>query len=235
MQFLYPNDPPRSLLQNLIRYSARFVNAMAAALFFRMRIHGVQNYPKTGGMILLCNHQSNLDPILIGTTCPRMVNYLGKKTLFKFPPMGWLIDKLDCIPIDREGVGIAGMKETLRRLKKGESVCLFPEGQRTFDGEMVPFMTGFIALIRRVKLPIVPVGLDGAFQAWPRTSLLPKPGPIHIVVGKPIAHAAIEAMTEEEVVQYLTGKITECLKEAQSRYRKSISVGEHVPCDESHA
>ena len=124
-------------------------------------------FPKKNGMIIISNHQSNLDPIVVGCIMPRRMNFLAKESLFDIFPLGWFLRQVDTIPIDREGMGVSGMKETLRRLKRNESILIFPEGTRSRDGEMVPLKPGFVALAKRVKLPMVPIGIDGTFTSWP--------------------------------------------------------------------
>ena len=85
--------------------------------YFRLRWYGIENLPASGGYLLLSNHQSHLDPPLIGAVVPRHINYLARDSLFKNRLFGAFIRSLDAIPIDRNGLGIAGLKETLRRLR----------------------------------------------------------------------------------------------------------------------
>src|SRR6185369_4246968 len=98
-------------------------------------------------------------------------------------------NSLDAIPIDRDGLGLAGLKETLKRLKRGEMVLIFPEGTRTPDGQVAPLKPGFCAIARRANVPLVPVAIDGAFDAWPRFSPVPRPATIHVEFGPPIEPA----------------------------------------------
>ena len=218
MSFL--SDPPRTLLPRCIYDGTRFVFRIMIMILYRAHAIGAHNYPKTGGMIICSNHQSNLDPVVIGSTCPRRLNYLGKKSLFRLKPMGWYLSKLDCVPIDREGVGVAGMKETLRRLKRGESVLLFPEGERSPTGDLLPLMTGFISLCRRAKLPLVPVALDGAYQAWPRHRKFPRLGRVVVVVGEPISAEDIAGMDNDQLVEELSGRIAGCFYRARNLRNK---------------
>ena len=109
----------------------------------RIRVVGREHVPQKQGGLLLSNHQSHLDPVLLGLACDRRLNYLARESLFRFTPFRWLIQSLDAIPIDREGVGLSGLKETLRRLKQDELVLIFPEGTRTRDGEISPLKPGF--------------------------------------------------------------------------------------------
>src|SRR5690606_31019997 len=106
--------------------------------------------------------------------CSRRLNYLARQTLFDHKFFSKLINSLDAIPIDRDGFGIAGLKETMRRLKREEMVLIFPEGTRTRDGEIAPLRPGFYTLAKRCPVALLPVAVDGAFQSWPRGQKLPR-------------------------------------------------------------
>jgi 1-acyl-sn-glycerol-3-phosphate acyltransferase len=182
----YP-DPMQRPLANRLWYEFVRRSALTMAMvFYRIRCHHRERYPTTGGFLVLSNHQSYLDPPLVGACVPRQINYLARKTLFDNRIFGGLIRSLDSIPLDRDGLGIGGLKETLRRLKRGEGVLLFPEGTRSMDGELQPLKPGFSALVDRAEVPIVPVAIDGAHEAFPRTKKWPRRAVIHIVVGDPI-------------------------------------------------
>lgn len=105
---------------------------MFLLVFYNVRVHNQHLLPMSGATLVCSNHQSNLDPIVIGCNCPRRLNFLARKKLFKFP-LGMFLKVLDAISIDRDGIGIGGMKETLRRLRKNEPMLMFPEGQRSSD------------------------------------------------------------------------------------------------------
>jgi 1-acyl-sn-glycerol-3-phosphate acyltransferase len=135
---------------------------------------------------------------------------LARDTLFGFAPFRWLINSLDAIPIDREGSGLSGLKETLRRLKRGEMVLLFPEGTRTRDGEVAPLKPGFCALARRAGVPLVPVAMEGAFDAWPRKQLLPQPAVIHIQFGPPLLPAEVERLDDRQLVEAVEQRLRKC-------------------------
>src|SRR5580704_9941388 len=129
-------SPSRSLAKRFWYRFLQFVCRLLATLLFQIRISGRDFVPREGGVMVLSNHQSHLDPVLVGLACDRRLNYLARETMFGFAPFRWLIQSLDAIAIDREGSGLAGLKETLRRLKRGEMVLIFPEGTRTSDGEV---------------------------------------------------------------------------------------------------
>ena len=129
----------KTLWQHFVRLVAR----LAAVWMFRIRSFGHESIPSDGAGLVLSNHQSNLDPLLIGLCSPRGFHYVARESLFRNRVLAWLMRSLDGFPIDREGTGISGLKETLRRLKHGQVVVLFPEGTRTRDGEVQPIKPGF--------------------------------------------------------------------------------------------
>jgi 1-acyl-sn-glycerol-3-phosphate acyltransferase len=138
------------------------------------------------------------------------MNYLARETLFRFAPLGWLIHSLDAIPIDRDGLGLNGIKESLRRLKRGEMVLIFPEGTRTRDGEVAAFRPGFTVLAARSKAWILPVAIEGAFDAWPRSQKLPGRGTIHVSYGKPIPPEEVASYDERELAAEVERRVRQC-------------------------
>lgn len=208
-------DPPRPLFKRCVQDFARLVVRLYMIVFHRIRVHGIENVPQQNGMIICANHQSNLDPIVVGSVMPRRTNYLAKETVFNFKPLGWLLEQFDTIAIDRDGMGVSGMKETLRRLKRNESILIFPEGTRSKDGEMNAFKPGFVALAKRVKSPLLPIGLDGTFASWPPGKLFPIPGRIHAVIGKPVQPEEFSGLSDDDIVELLAGRIKSCSEKAR--------------------
>ena len=143
---------------------ARLGCVVFCAIFFRLRVRGRANVPRSGACILAGNHQSYLDPVFCGVGLSRRLCYVARDSLYDFKPFAWLIRSLDAIPIGRDKADIAAMKMIIARLQEGEAVCLYPEGTRTHDGRIVPFKAGFGLLCRRSRAAVVPVLVDGAFE-----------------------------------------------------------------------
>jgi 1-acyl-sn-glycerol-3-phosphate acyltransferase len=177
-------------------------------VWFRYRATGRAHVPRTGAVLLVANHQSHLDPVLVGVACPRQMSALARHDLF-FWPLGWLIRSLGAVPIERGRSGAAGFKATLNLLRQGEAVLVFPEGTRTRDGQLQPFHPGFCALARRSGATIIPVSIDGAFAALPRGSGFPRPKPISIVLGRPITDGQGTQLGDEQLRDLVFERIRE--------------------------
>ena len=188
----------------------------------QIRCRGRSFLPSQGGVLLLSNHQSHLDPVIAGVVADRRLNFLARDTLFAFAPFRWLILSVDAIAINREGVGLSGLKETLRRLKSEEIVLMFPEGRRSDDGQIAPLLPGFCSLARRVKVPLVPMAIDGPFEAWPRWRLLPRPAVIHVQVGPPITPREAAKLSDRELVAELAHRIGSCHEKAKKSRIRAI-------------
>lgn len=194
---------------------------MLAVVVFRIRCFGREHVPPSGGGLVMSNHQSNMDPVLVGLATNRRLNYLARETLFAFAPFRWLIKSLDAIAIDREGLGLAGLKETLRRLKRGELVLIFPEGTRTRDGEIAPLKSGFCAVARRANVPLLPVAVAGAFESWPRTRLLPRRTVLRVQFGPPLWPSDIEQLDDAALVAEIERRMRACYERARESRRRA--------------
>ena len=213
--------PPESTTRTVAQQVGYAVIRLLARLFgvglFRLRCFGRQHVPKTGAVLVCSNHQSFFDPILVGLTCDRRLNSLARESLFRVPVLRWWIQFLDAIPIDRDGLGMAGLRESLRRLRRGEMVLIFPEGTRSVDGSVAELQSGFCLLARRGEVTLLPVGIDGAYDAWPRTAICPRLATIRICVGEPIRPEHTREISNEQLVSELQVRIRDC----HARARKS--------------
>ena len=214
---------PRPLLHRLWYQLWRHLLQLVAVLVYRVKYSGRENIPAAGGVLIVSNHQSHFDPPLVGIGSRRQMNYVARRTLFNFPPFGWFLKSVGAIPIDRDGIGLGGIKESLKLLKRGEMVLIFPEGTRTRDGEIAPFRPGFTALAARSNACILPVAIDGAFQAWPRTKKYPGLGKIRVRYGQPIPHAEIAGRDERELLAEIERRVRECQSEIRRRWPRNNS------------
>jgi 1-acyl-sn-glycerol-3-phosphate acyltransferase len=199
----------RTLLNRIWYQSVRLCLRFAGAIVYRLQASGTENIPSEGAVLLVANHQSHLDPPLIGCCSPRRMNYMARASLFTFAPFGWFIGSVDAFPIDLQRSRLSGVRETLKRLKRGEMVLVFPEGSRTFDGQMQPFKPGFVTLAMRSRATILPVAIEGAFGAWPRRNRFPGLGTIHVHFGDPIPPENARDLGENQLQELVEEKVRE--------------------------
>jgi 1-acyl-sn-glycerol-3-phosphate acyltransferase len=181
------------------------------ALYFQLRYYGQRNIPREGGFLMVSNHQSHLDPPIVGVGTPRKMSYVARSTLFDIKGLDWFMRSVGAFPINREGVGLAGIKESLRVLKNGSGLLMFPEGTRTPDGRLHAFHPGFSTLALRTRVPIVPTAISGAFDAWPRWQNFPRPHKIRVYYGPPILCDEVRRLDERGLVAEVHGRVQECL------------------------
>jgi len=191
----------------------RYLCATLATVILRWRATGQRNIPSSGGVLLVSNHLSFLDVFFLGIPLTRPLNYVARSTLFR-PILGWLIRSVGGFPIQREGIGASGMKETLRRLRAGGIVTLFPEGTRSRDGQVGQLKPGIAVLVARLGVPVVPAGLAGTFEIWPRSRLIPVPHPIRIHYGPPICPAELAGLDTEAITALIRNRMIESYLEA---------------------
>lgn len=206
---------PARVFYNVLKFLIRLV----LVTIFGFRCQGRRNVPREGALLVCANHQSVLDPPVIGSVFDRRLNYLARRTLFRFPPFRWLFQTLDAIPIERDGMGMAGLKESLRRLKRGEAVLIFPEGTRTHDGEVGSLKPGFCVLARRSEVTVLPVAVDGAYQAWPRTARTPRRTPIAVVIEEPLLPETVQALDDRHLVEEVERRIRRAHARARAARR----------------
>lgn len=201
----------------------------ALTMGWSLRVSGRHNVPKTGPVLLVANHESHFDPPLVGICSPRQLRYLARSTLFKLKPFAWTIRTLGAVPIDRE-VGTDGLKTVLRLLEEGCPVLMFPEGTRTETGTMQPFKPGISLLAKRAKCTVVPVGVAGCYNAWPRQHKLPTPSPIMLPAtprnigvhfGEPYSSEVYRTMDRDGILRHLEEKVAEARVGAVKIQRKT--------------
>jgi 1-acyl-sn-glycerol-3-phosphate acyltransferase len=160
---------------------------MTGRIFFRLRWLHRERMINHGPVILAANHQSFLDPPFAGSASDRAVYFLARRTLLDGPILGWLLPKLNVIPVDSEGGrDRTALKALIRILKAGQGTLVFPEGQRTVDGNLQPALPGLGLVIAKTLAPVVPMRIFGAYEAWPIGQKWPRFRRVTVVVGEPI-------------------------------------------------
>lgn len=191
-----------------------------AKAFFRLRTEHRDRVPMTGPVVIVANHTSHLDPPLVGGATRRQLSYLARDTLF-VGVFGVLIRSYDAVPVDRDGTGLAGIRATLKRLKQGGAVVVFPEGKRSDDGKLKALKPGFLTLVRRSRAVLVPLGFDGPFDVWPRGKSRPNlVGRIAMHYGQPLAPDEIADLGDEALLAVVSERLASAVAAAGERNRR---------------
>jgi 1-acyl-sn-glycerol-3-phosphate acyltransferase len=206
-----PNPVLRSWFYRCCQVICRFVTTV----FFDLKVSGTEHMPKTGGVLLLSNHQSYLDPVMIGVQLRRPLSYLGKSELFVNPFLSWIFRRLNAISLKQGAGDIHALRETIRLLKEGHILTIFPEGSRTIDGEIAALQPGFALVVRKAGVPIVPVVLNGSFAAWRRGKKIFKPWPIRVKFGPAIN---VQGLKPDEMIPLIDRTLRELFKELREEY-----------------
>jgi 1-acyl-sn-glycerol-3-phosphate acyltransferase len=192
-------------------------------VWFDLKVYGKENVPQSGGVLLVANHQSFLDPPLIGVQLRRKASYLAKSGLFENPLFGWIIRNCNAFPV-RQGEGDVGaVKETIRRLREGHMLTVFPEGGRSEDGELQPILNGAALVVRKAGVPIVPVVIEGSFKAWSKHRRIWQRHPVRVLFGKP---AVVHHLKAKEITEFIDQQLHELLAELRARIAQEKSTRE---------
>lgn len=209
-----PATRDRSRLALIWYRLVQLVTGLLLLISGGFRATGREHVPRSGGALLVSNHLSHLDVFVLGLLLPRPLNYVARSSLF-IPVLGPFIRSVGGFPIQREGMGAQGLKETLRRIKNGGIVTLFPEGTRSRDGELADLKAGIAVLAARTRVPVVPAAVAGTFEAWPRSRRVPGCHPVRVHYGQPIAPDELAGLDAEAVTALIRDRILECQRIAR--------------------
>jgi 1-acyl-sn-glycerol-3-phosphate acyltransferase len=161
------------------------LSGLLAKAVFSYRAFGQENIIEEGPAIMAANHQSYLDPPLIGITCRNELYFLARKTLFEKKLLGSLISRVNALPVDLSRGDLVAVRTIINLLKEGHRTVIFPEGTRSLDGNIQQARPGIGMIIAKTLVPVVPIRIFGSFEAWAKGSKI-RPHPITVVVGKPM-------------------------------------------------
>lgn len=197
-------------------YIFRLIMLFVTRLVYRVKVRGEENLPTDGAAILVCNHVSFVDAIILGIISPRPMVFIMDHRIFKTPVLGWLFNMLKAIPIAPQKEDPQAYEQAFEKarqvLREGELLCLFPEGAITRDGQLQPFKAGIMKILESAPVPVIPSALhnlwgssfsriEGAAMSKPlRRGLFNRVG---LVVGAPIAPENVSPQALQATVQAL--------------------------------
>ena len=172
---------------------------LASVFMYRIKIIGKENIPKEGAVLICPNHVHALDSAVIIAHSKRKINVLAKDNLFVGPIRKWFANLFGIYPIKQDSADIDAIKTSLRVLKNGEPLMIFPEGTRNGLAKGAPLKNGPVVLAIKSKTPIIPVGVKGNFKFWSK---------VRIIIGKPISYDEYkDKIKDKEFISNLTKEL----------------------------
>jgi 1-acyl-sn-glycerol-3-phosphate acyltransferase len=186
-----------------------------AASFVRVTANGLDKIDPSKTYVFCCNHASYMDPPVIMGCLRNRARFLAKKSLFAIPVFGWALRRAGHLPIEREhprsaAQSLAGASEVVRG---GDSVIIFPEGGRSFDGKLQPFLSGAFRLAIDVQAPIVPVAIAGTHNVLTPGSINIRGGSVQLFIGEPIPIVGMTLKDRDALAKTVRQKIEVMLSE----------------------
>lgn len=217
--------PGRSPLRIVWYDIGRSICQLSIRTLYRAHLEGAELVPSFGPALIVSNHQSFLDPMLNGAVgADRQIVSIARESLFSFRPFGWLLRSYGTIPIKDESGDSGAIKAALAELALGHVVLIYPEGSRSDDGTVQEFKRGVALLIRRAKVPVVPMGIDGACDVWPPSSKLPAlRGRLGVKVGEPIGYEELMAEGPDAALARLRREIERLRLAVRGEIRRSTN------------
>jgi 1-acyl-sn-glycerol-3-phosphate acyltransferase len=182
-----------------------------AGPLFRFEVVGREEVPADGPAVIVAPHRSLLDPACVGAAVTRPIRFLIVDRMYRKPWARWFFRSMRSIPVQKGGAAsLSAMREALRALKRGELVGIFPEGRLLSDWQEGGIHPGAAMLAIRSGAPVLPVGIHGSGEAWPRRRRYPGPAPVRVRIGTLIEPPGRH---ESDGVELLTSRIERAIRE----------------------
>ena len=196
----------------------RFLSWILVNVIYRLRVEGAEKIPEHGPALLICNHVSFVDPIVISAACRRPVRFIMEASIFRIPFLNLIFRGMKAIPVapakDDPAVYERAFNVVAQELRDGQLVCIFPEGRLTRDGEVAEFRAGMMRILKETPVPVIPMAVSNLWgsmfsrfgrsmwQRLPRRYL----AKITLRVGDPIAPESADVVGMREHVIALRSK-----------------------------
>jgi 1-acyl-sn-glycerol-3-phosphate acyltransferase len=186
-------------------FSAKIFGFFLFNFYYKIHIKNKQNIPLKGPVLIVANHTSFFDSIIIGYINYIPLYYIAKEELFKNKIFAFILRLCGAVPISRFKNPSAGLIKTVNLLKEGGSILFFPEGTRSVDNKLLPAKLGTGFIIYHSKVPVIPVFIKGFYDLNKKWTVFLRPKSIYINVGKPIF---FDSIPYEEIAS----KVMEAIK-----------------------
>ena len=200
----------------LSRLFYRLMHALVVGIcraYTRTAIVGKEKIPRDGAFLLAPIHRSNIDTPLAAAVTNRRLRFMGKDSLWKIRPIGWIISALGAFPVTRGSADREALKRCIAVLEAGEPLVLFPEGTRQSGPRVMPLFDGAAYVAVKAGVPIIPVGIGGSEGVMPKGSRMIYPRKCVVIVGDPIVAAKDdEGRVPRSAVKDLTQELSDVLQ-----------------------
>lgn len=188
--------------------------------YTRTKIVGKHNIPRQGAFVLAPIHRSNVDTPLAAAVSSRRLRFMGKDSLWKIAPIGWLLSAMGAFPVTRGTADREALKRCIAVLEMGEPLVLFPEGTRQSGPTVMPLFDGAAYVAVKAGVPIIPLGIGGSEKVMPKGKKMIYPKKCVLVIGEPIIAAVDESgrvarSAVKELTEQLTSELQRLFDEAQ--------------------
>jgi 1-acyl-sn-glycerol-3-phosphate acyltransferase len=197
--------PSRPENRPLIRV-LQAIDVCFARIYHRLSVIAPQQLPRSGPAILVCNHISGVDPLLIQAVCPRLISWMVAKEYTQAWGMRWVFKEIGAIPVERTGRDLASTRAAMRALSNGGILGVFPEGKIETSRNLLPFQTGVALMAIKTGVPVFPACIEGTQRGREIVEAVLRPCVSSVVFGSEVAFD--RTSSSREALEAATQKIT---------------------------
>ncbi len=206
-----PNEKQNPTFQAWVMPILRGFCWVLMTLLGPFRRIGAYRVPKTGGLLVLSNHQADIDPIVVQLACKRPIYFMAKSELFEMKGVRYFLKLFRAFPVKRGEPDRTSIKHAVALLKAGEVVCIYPEGELSETGELLPLKPGIALIIRMAQVPIICLGIDGSRNVMPYGSLIARPAFRTITATWGEVHEFSKDSDTENILAWVDAQLRSCL------------------------
>ena len=200
----------------IYRWGHRLTNLFCKTVG-RLEAHGVAHIPREGGVLLISNHVSFLDPVIIGSAANREIHFMARSTAFDIPGLGKLISVYNAYPVNRGAPDLGALRKTISLLQAGNVVLMFPEGTRSVDGTLGKARDGACFIAHRAGVPTLPVFHSGAERVLPRNSKRLRRSKLRVIFGEPLELTTEAFETRREMYQHMGNQMMAAIADLRNQ------------------